>query len=121
MVERAVPGEFEWSQLSAPHLARYLAAAELAKGSRVLDAGSGAGYGAALLKLAGAVSVQGAELDPDTVRQSHDHFAGAGVEFVVDDCELLEKVAGPFDLICCFEVIEHLQRPERFLRRAAEL
>ena len=49
-VERAVPGEAIWGELSAPHLARYLAAAEYAKGRRVLDAGSGAGYGASMLK-----------------------------------------------------------------------
>jgi len=121
MVERAVPGETEWKQLSAPHLARYLAAAEIARGCRVLDAGSGAGYGAALLKQSGALSIQGVEIDRETVEQARERFGAAGVEFLVDDCERLEHVSGPFDLICCFEVIEHLQRPESFLRRAGEL
>src|SRR5262245_41812089 len=119
MVERAAPGEFEWKKLSAPHLARYLAAAELAPGCRVLDAGSGAGYGSALLKQAGAISVQGVDIDADTVRRAREQFSEPGVEFLVDDCELLENVAGPFDLVCCFEVIEHLQRPDHFLRRAS--
>jgi protein-L-isoaspartate O-methyltransferase len=50
MVERLVPGEPEWAEFSAPHLARYLFAAEYARGRRVLDAGTGSGYGARNLR-----------------------------------------------------------------------
>ena len=121
MVERAVPGEAEWAMLSAPHVARYLAAGEYAAGCRVLDAGSGAGYGASLLKAAGAAEVLGVDLDRETVRQAQARFGEASVEFVVDDCEELGRVIGPFELICCFEAIEHLTHPERFLRRAGQL
>ena len=39
----------------------------------------------------------------------------------MDDCEQLHNVSGPFDLICCFEAIEHIGRPERFLQRACRL
>lgn len=46
-VERAEPGTPQWAELAAPHLARYLFAAERVAGRRVLDLGSGAGYGAA--------------------------------------------------------------------------
>jgi SAM-dependent methyltransferase len=43
------------------------------------------------------------------------------VDFFVDDCEHPDKVAGPFDLICSFENIEHLHHPERFLQAASRL
>lgn len=53
-VERATPGAEDWAELAAPHLARYLMVADLTAGRRVLDAGSGAGYGAAILCAGGA-------------------------------------------------------------------
>ncbi|MGA2031135.1 MAG: class I SAM-dependent methyltransferase [Thermoguttaceae bacterium] len=120
-MERAIPGQPRWAELAAPHLARYLAAAEHVRSRRVLDAGSGAGYGAALLKAAGAVAVQGVDADADAVCQARQRFAAPGLDFHVDDCETLATLASPFDVICCFEVIEHLQRPERFLAQAARL
>lgn len=120
-VQRARPGADEWAQLAAPHLARYLMAAEFAAGRRVLDAGSGAGYGAAVLQAAGAAVVQGIDMDADAVAGARERFGGANLSFVVDDCERLDHVDGGWDLICCFEAIEHLRRPEAFLDRAARL
>jgi SAM-dependent methyltransferase len=42
-----------------------------------------------------------------------------GLQFLVDDCETLANVHAPFDVICSFENIEHLQRPEKFVESAA--
>jgi len=121
MQERLVPGEGEWTEYAAHHLARYQFAAQYAQGRRVLDAGSGSGYGTRLLKSAGAASVQGIDVDPEAVRLASQRFGGEGVEFLLDDCEQLAKVTGPFDLICNFENIEHLEHPERFLAAASRL
>lgn len=121
MVERLVPGDPAWKEFSAPHLARYLFAAEYARDRRVLDAGTGSGYGARLLRSTGATTVVGIDIDPETVRQATSCFGGNGVEFLVDDCEQLGQVTGPFDLICSFENIEHLYHPERFLDAAGRL
>jgi SAM-dependent methyltransferase len=120
-VERAMPGETQWAELSAPHMARYLAAAEHAKGLRVLDAGCGAGYGAALLKMAGASTVQAIDIDFEAVASARAQFGTGDVEYFVDDCEQLRHVAGPVDLICSFEALEHLAHPGQFLARASEL
>src|SRR3989304_4043351 len=120
-VERAVPGSPEWGELAAPHLARYLFAGEYAPGRRVLDAGPGSGYGARMLRTAGASSVVGIDVAPEAVRSAREHFAGDGIEFLVDDCWQPRHVSGPFDLICSFENIEHLDRPEDFLAAAAGL
>ena len=120
-VERAVPGEAAWAELSAPHMARYLLAAEFAQGQQVLDAGSGAGYGASILNHAGAHEVHGVDVDPQAVRLAQERFGGPHVHFLVDDCEVLLSISQRVDLICCFEAIEHLERPERFLRRAGKL
>lgn len=119
-VERATPGGPEWAELSAPHLARYLFAAGFAAGRRALDAGTGSGYGAAMLRASGAESVVGIDIDDEAIRQAQGRFGGNGVEFRVDDCEQLQHAPGPFDLICNFENIEHLRSPESFLALAAQ-
>lgn len=51
------PGGEAWSQYSADHLPRYHFATAYAKDKIVLDAGTGIGYGAAILKAAGSSRV----------------------------------------------------------------
>jgi SAM-dependent methyltransferase len=116
-VQRAVPETPEWAELGAAHLARYLMAGEFVAGCRVLDIGSGAGYGAAVLRSAGAMFVQGVDADPEAVAAAQ-RFAAEGIAFTVDDCEELRAVDGGWQVITSFEVIEHLRRPESFLARA---
>lgn len=116
--ERAVPGEAEWLEFSAPHLARYLFAADFVRGRRVLDAGTGCGYGARMLREGGADQVVGIDCDKATIGLAQARFGGEQVRFVQDDCQTMRQVSGPFDVICSFENIEHLQRPEQFLATA---
>ncbi len=119
--ERAIPGTPEWDALSPHHLARYLFAAALAPGKRVLDAGCGGGYGAALLQAptaGNAALVLASDIDAPTIAQAQKTFPS--VTFLVDDCHTLHHTPGPFDLICNFENIEHLQHPKQFLAAAAQ-
>jgi SAM-dependent methyltransferase len=68
---------------------------------------------------AGAREVIGVDIDEQAIAE--DQKAYPGVTYLVDSCETLTKVSGPFDLICSFENIEHLQKPENFLRAAGRL
>ena len=111
----------DWGQHSAYHVARYLFAADHVQGKRVLDAGTGFGYGALILKTAGASEVQAVDLDPAAVKVARERFARDGLEYLVNNCEQLANVHGPFDVICNFENIEHLHHPEAFLANAARL
>ena len=56
------------------HLHRYFFAADLAEGKRVLDLGSGEGYGSAILAER-AKSVLGVELDPEAVRHASARYS----------------------------------------------
>jgi ubiquinone/menaquinone biosynthesis C-methylase UbiE len=109
-----------WPQF-ADHVARYAFAMEYAKGRRVLDAGTGPGYGAAMLRAAGASRVVAVDIDDQAIATARLRYGERGIEFLVDNCEQLANAPGPFDLICSFENIEHLKQPERFLAAAARL
>lgn len=121
MIERAVPGTAVWEDLYADHVSRYLFACGYAKDKSVLDVGTGPGYGARMLKESGATSVQAIDIDQTTVNAAAASYSIQGVSFMVDDAQTLSQVKGPVDLVCSFENIEHVQRPEQFLASAARL
>ena len=119
--ERTAPDRPEWDHLHADRLARYYCATRFAEGRYVLDAGTGPGYGAAILKSAGAKRVQAVDIDRGTIDRAREDYPLADLEFIVDDCEQLSKVGHPVDVICSFENIEHLQNPENFLDASTRL
>jgi ubiquinone/menaquinone biosynthesis C-methylase UbiE len=96
--------------IEAEHLARYAWAAQFATGKRVLDAACGAGYGSAMLLAAGAAEVVGVDLDEEVVAALRTGGA-AGASFEVADLRTLPFDDASFDLITCFEAIEHVAEP----------
>ena len=77
--ERCVP----WApdmQVVYEHLHRYLWAAEIVRGRRVLDLASGEGFGADILGRV-ASEVVGVELDEQTVEHSRLNYASDHVSF----------------------------------------
>ncbi len=112
---------FSEPPLYADHLPRYLFAAEYAKGARVLDAATGTGYGAAILVDFGAIDVQAVDASAEAVEVARRRYGNERIRFFQDNCETLEQVRGPVDLICSLETIEHIERPEKFLAAAVRL
>jgi SAM-dependent methyltransferase len=111
--ERVIPGQVDANLLNE-HLARYAFAARLARGKRVLDAGCGAGYGAAELAES-ARSVVGADIAAEAVTFARAHYSPPGLQFEQASCTALPHRDGVFDLVVAFEVIEHLPGWRDFL------
>ena len=82
--------------------------------SPVLDAGSGAGYGSMMLADAGAARVDGIDLSDEAVADARLR-AGPSVEFTVGDVRDLPFPADTFDVVVCFEAIEHVEGREAAL------
>jgi ubiquinone/menaquinone biosynthesis C-methylase UbiE len=111
--ERLMPELQHGEVVHAEHLVRYLVAAELARDCRVLDAACGEGYGTELLAAAGARSATGVDIDEGTV--AHARSRHPGPHFLVGDVRELPCEDDAFDLVVCFETIEHVPNPESAL------
>lgn len=108
--ERFDPAAMRGEIIEAEHLARYRWASALAEGRRVLDAGCGTAYGSALLAQSGATEVVGVDVSAeilDSVRSS----MPPAVALQHGDVMALAFEDSSFDLVICFEVIEHLEDP----------
>lgn len=96
------------NDLFVAHFSVYEFAAPFAAGRRVLDLGSGAGYGSRHLLDHGASAVTGVDIDPRNVRYATRKYAAAGLTFIQGDAENLSEALGTFGLIVASNVLEHL-------------
>jgi SAM-dependent methyltransferase len=118
--ERIVPWAPD-AQVIYEHYHRYLWAQALVTGRRVLDLGSGEGFGTALLADT-AEAVTGVDVDERTIEHSRANYAGSNLEFAVGSATDLSGFAdSSFDAVVAFEMIEHVTEHERVLGEVARV
>ena len=118
--ERFAPASVRGELTDAEHLVRYAWAGRLAAGKRVLDAGCGLGYGSRILRHAGAADVVGVDI-AEAVVEAACAVEEPGLRFEVGDVGELAYENGAFDLVVCFEVIEHVQDQRRVIGELARV
>jgi SAM-dependent methyltransferase len=116
--ERIVPWARD-AQVIYEHYHRYLWTRPLVAGRRVLDLGSGEGYGAALLAQT-ASTVTGIDIDERTVAHSQANYPG--VDFSVGSATDLSAFPdGSFDAVVAFEMIEHVAEHDQVVGEIARV
>jgi O-antigen biosynthesis protein len=82
---------------------------------RALDLGCGEGGVGRSLRAAGATEIVGVEVVPEAAERARASLDQVVVG-TVEDALRTGAVAGPFDTICCYDVLEHLVDPPAVLR-----
>ena len=106
MHERYVPGAF-WKLTEYEHFPRYAMATLFAQGQRVLDFGCGTGYGTARLATV-AQTVVGMDISSEAIHWARAMHRNPRIKFEVRSDLGSGFDAGSFDLVTCFEMIEHV-------------
>src|SRR5262249_46369993 len=107
--------------LAYEHLHRYFYARQFARGKTVLDLASGEGYGANLLAEV-ATKVVGVDIAQEAVEHARHKYRRGNLEFICGSITSVPIVEDhTFDLIVCFEAIEHIDAHETLLGEVLRL
>jgi ubiquinone/menaquinone biosynthesis C-methylase UbiE/glycosyltransferase involved in cell wall biosynthesis len=96
------------------HRHRYLLARELSEGKVVLDLASGEGYGSAILAEA-ATKVVGVDLASEAVLHAQKKYRQQNLQFMVGSCIDVPLPDRTFDLVVCFETLEHHDQHDKMM------
>src|SRR5262245_11379044 len=118
--ERYMPC-LEHPTIAYEHLHRYAYAATFVKGKRVLDLACGEGYGSKMMA-ATASSILGIDIDDQTIQHAKEKYGTENLQFVAGSI-LSVPIADDhfFDIIVCFEAIEHIDDHEKLLNEVKRL
>ena len=118
--ERIVPWAPD-AQVIYEHYHRYLWTQPLVAGRRVLDLGSGEGFGAALLADT-AAAVTGVDVDARAVAHSRVNYEAPNLKFREASATDLSAFGDDsFDAVVAFEMIEHVAEHEQVLAEVARV
>jgi O-antigen biosynthesis protein len=117
--ERFLPWHLD-PALAYEHLHRYFYAAQFVKGKTVLDLASGEGYGSNLLARY-AEKVVGIDIDPAAIKHAATRYFQNNLTFQVGSITKVPLEDVTFDMVVCFEAIEHIEDHESLLSEIRRL
>ena len=105
--ERFTLSDIDWPEFLF-HMQRYALAQRFARGLQVLDCACGEGYGTAYIAQE-AVHVTGLDISIEAITQCRETFIGVdNIDFQIADMAHIPFPEASFDLVVCFEAIEHI-------------
>ncbi|UCH12356.1 MAG: methyltransferase domain-containing protein [Candidatus Omnitrophota bacterium] len=97
------------------HVARYEFVSRYIKGKSVLDIACGTGYGSRIICDSGATRVIGIDISEEVIRLARDKYETDKLEFKVGDMLNIDFPEFFFNVIICFETIEHIKNQHKAL------
>jgi 2-polyprenyl-3-methyl-5-hydroxy-6-metoxy-1,4-benzoquinol methylase len=104
----------------ARHFRAYQYASDYCRGKIVLDIGSGDGYGSHYL-CGVAKSVTGLDYSAEAVQYAREKYPKVNLTYRQLDVKNLFTISDKFEVVCCFQVIEHLADTDSFLKNIRAL
>ncbi len=98
------------------HQHRYQFAARYAERKTVLDISCGTGYGTYLLKESGADRVSGVDIADEAINYARSRYKSEKIEFKTGDVRKIDFPEDFFDVVVCFETIEHIDENEKAVK-----
>jgi GT2 family glycosyltransferase/ubiquinone/menaquinone biosynthesis C-methylase UbiE len=112
--ERYLPWIRE-AEIGYEHLHRYAFASQFVRNKKVLDLACGEGYGSELLAQTAKYAV-GIDIDQETIKHAQNKYIRSNLEFKVGSIlEIPLQGTGLFDVVVCFEALEHVNDHEKLL------
>ena len=111
--ERMVPGEVP-SIFFFDHLRRYYFISKLCKCKSVLDVGCGNGYGSSILADK-AKCVVGIDVEKEDIYNARHTYKKKNLKFILGGLSSKELINKKYDVVCSFEVIEHVNDQDGFV------
>lgn len=103
------------------HLHRYAYASTFVKGKRVLDLACGEGYGSKMMSET-ASSVVGIDIDDKAIQHAKAKYGTETLQFITGSISAVPlKDDHSFDVIVCFEAIEHIEDHDKLLGEVKRL
>jgi 2-polyprenyl-3-methyl-5-hydroxy-6-metoxy-1,4-benzoquinol methylase len=106
---------FVFNESAVEHLHRYAIAIKYGTGKIILDIACGEGYGSNLLAQS-AAKVTGVDIDPGTIKKAILKYPRPNLDFIVGSIENIPLASNSFDIITCFETLEHVHDHEKIMQ-----